>query len=1311
MNLTKTNWPLGWTPSADLNNGDPNGLVRMDNLQLEESGAIGLVRGFTELGSNFSDFVSDIYSKVVDGVEAFWVGLNNGVFVFRYGDITFSSPTTVLSGGGTRPAFGDGLGQVIACSGTQKKKDDGHKIQDLGLLDPPYAPNVQSIQQQQIDLIGSGGGNWTLIEGDSITLEPPTSFKVFVNSTTLRGVAEAVFDNPVDTTNTGDGPSVNPQNDTFYILIQPGDTSNFQKFRVELYLDTTGDNYYWMDWPLAGSTSYNLGIDTQSILSARRSDFTRSGSDPNLDWTNVVKMRVIGEAIGYDKFLAGEARFVGGAAGELNGYYVYIQVDVNDNGSYQAKSAVSPQSEPQLILNGSANVLLAASGDPQVTESWLFRKSLPATQFQEVINLNGQNINVPVPVVLDTFYRVAVGAPGSTVLDNTPDIDAIQTNIVANQFIISMADLQDPIIGMEGIYNERMLYLTDKELLLSDRLNIDAYDPRYSLKAFGGASEHNLWIKKISNNTLLLATTKDFYEISGTLLDLPDGTIDANVRSIGEAFPPLSQDVTATDGAIFYAAADGWRITTGSNSVHIDASAPERNKLSLLFQGLNRYGIPDFISNPGNTTRYAVGIGRSKFYAVAQCSDGTRRLLIYDLVKQTWRLQYTDPTVIYITKSDKVLLGYGLGSGNNIQMMEFGDDATVDFAQPGQTGQSFFLQTVYDHNGQPRNRKDTFTLKLVMDTGGQPVSVNLGIDGGAFSNLTSITGTNQISTSGQTTVYFNIDGVYGLGFRYAIQIIGTNSLKFKLWEYTIEYNPRPEQNVFYHVLDDNFGSNCRKRLVSYPIEIDTLNHNVVLDIYADGVKIDSETFKTSGKNTFTHYFQFEAIGVYWAAVLSSTDGPFEYYGFVTDAFVSEKLPEPAEFLVIPANDYGTPNRKRHTSYKFQIHTRGQPVQFTPKIDGSTYAPATYTTTEKRTVEYYFDTTIDDPIGIDIGGTLQSLTNTPFEYYGTTVPQDIEVLPPKLETFVIPSTDYGQPNRKRHSSYKFQINTFGKLVRFVPKLDAVYSSDHLDFSTTERKTVEYFFPTGPKGDNTAIDIGGRLVSLESTPFEFYKVVVPQQLEVLPPRLTSFFSPETNFGVAARKRVRTIPIIINTYGQPVTFTPRVDGLELASTTLNSVTDRKATLFHYFRTDVFGIDFAGEFVGTSPFEFYEFGVPEQVEILPVAKVYDQLGPVRYDKIGKMFRFRIRMISFDNSIPYQVVSENEVSDPTYAPQSDNSGSFATVPGVDNVYEVTLPKSVNGTIFRLILGPTVNPFHRYDCQILVGDSGMESSNKWQSIR
>lgn len=1283
-NLTKTSWPGGWNPSQDDVNGSSDALLRMDNLRQNEDGVLALVRGAQKLNaSQFSDYISRIFSKIINSVEYIWVALNdNTTDVLRSGN-NFTSSTSILTNGGAKTCFGDALGQVLICAGSKRKKDNGTTVKDLGIITPLVAPTITPQIPPYLYLDPpNGSGAYTPFVGHDFFISGLSAY-IFTDPDSLLGGINLTFASVTDMLNIGAGPANDPATDSLHVVFQ-FDFNPFYKFRVQILLanpdGSFGSDYYWVELDVANDPQFIQNGSTNPHIKIPRSQFTRAGSDPLQDWTRTLGIYFSADALSDCRFGVGQTHWEGGNTGVLNGYYQWAQVDVNDNGTYQAKSPLSPASGIELIQNGYVTVTPNFTADPQVTHHWIYRRSVPSTVAVGAVQPG-------IPDLLDRWYRVAVTPVNTPVDDTISDNDAIENEditTIVDEFLQSIQDTDD-ILGMEGLFNERMLYLTHDRILLSDRLNPDAVDTRFTIKAFGDPTEKNLFIKKITNNQLILATTKDLYEIVGTLLDLPDGTLDAAVYAIGEKYPPLSSDFAFVDGKLFYIAADGIRVTTGSNSTYLSP------QLALLFQGEDRHGVPSVAIFSDNQADYPMGVGHGNLYVTLIMRDLTRRLLVYNFQTNTFRLQYTDPLAIWATQTDRLLFGYGNGGDNFIREFEKGTD--ID----GSSGQVVFFQTIYDANQQPRNRKDTFTLKVTLDTGGVDVDVYLGKDKGNFVKVATV------NTTGETVCYIDLSS-YTLGFRYAVQMQGTGLKTFYLYEVTLEYEARPEQVNFLRIPNSNAGTYARKRWTSYAFVIDTLGNDVTFTPFVDNVSGSTSTVNKATKLTNIHYFRSDTVGTDVGGTLQSPSGePFEFYGLNNEETISEKLPTPVKYLVIPANDYGNPNRKRHTSYKFQINTLGANVKFTPRLDGTNYAPATFNTSEKRTVEYFFDTSID-VAGIDTGGVLETLADTEFEFYGTIKPQEVEVLPARLESFYIPNTDYGKPSRKRFTSFKFQINTNGVNVVFTPRVDgANYAS--ATFNTTERKTVEYFFDVTL--DITGIDIGGKIIS--TSPFEYYGSITPEQVEVLPPRLKSLYTPNTNFGVAARKRLRTIPIIIDTRGSDVTFTPVVDGVAGATTTLNS--SRKQTLYHFFLTDVFATDLAGIFTGTSPFEFYEFGQPEGVEVLPVPKKFDQLGPMRFDKIGKMFAFRLRVIPIDSILDYAVYSEQETSFPAYPGTPLYSGTISVVPDTDDIYEVKFPKSINADMVRIVLGPTTNIFHRYDLVVLVSMSGNESDSTWMPVK
>src|SRR5216684_2143755 len=175
--ITKTQWQLGWEPSADPINGSPEGLIRMDNLQQDETGILSLVRGSKRLNvNNFTDYVSTLYSKAIGGAEVIWAGLNDlgrTVLRSRSGDFT---DQVVVSNGNDKAVFGDCLGQVVIFNGINRKKDDGTNVKDLG-LQTPGIPTTSAISQPTLAFYAASGagtspfvtsraiGLWVLQEG------------------------------------------------------------------------------------------------------------------------------------------------------------------------------------------------------------------------------------------------------------------------------------------------------------------------------------------------------------------------------------------------------------------------------------------------------------------------------------------------------------------------------------------------------------------------------------------------------------------------------------------------------------------------------------------------------------------------------------------------------------------------------------------------------------------------------------------------------------------------------------------------------------------------------------------------------------------------------------------------------------------------------------------------------------------------------------------------------------------------------------------------------------------------------------------
>lgn len=1206
--LVRRQWPLGWNPSADPINGDPTGLLRMDNLRQDEVGCLTLVKGIQQINqTTFQNYPDVIYSKNISGYDSIWVSDGpTGQQLLRSAKGDFSD-TVNLGTGNATTCFGDCLGEILILSGSTRIKDNLTSPKNLG-LQTPGIPAVTNVSQPSLNIPGTGA--WSQLEG-TINATGSGSIYALVDATTLRGIS--VLPAVYNTNSIDGGNGVNPANDIFQFNFIPDDSSSCVSVTVTITLDQ--ENYYQYTWQNA---SFNVGPQQTTALSATRGQFTRFGTNSRIDWTYVTSITFAVVMTSQQNYSVSTIGFFGGVQGSLNGVYTWIQVNVTNNGFYLAKSPAGAASNQQTVINGFAT-LTPAPCESDVNEVWFYRTTVAGSQVGNQDSF------------LDQYYLTAQTTPGAQVYDMLSDVDAIEQDEVLNPFLLSLQPLTDgngvveDIYCVEGLYNGCMLYMSLTSIYISDQLDPDAVDSRYTLKVSGDPTEYNVWLKKLTNNVLILGTSKNTYEISGTLLPLPDGSVDATIIAIGENYPPIGTagaNAVAAGGSIFYVAADGVRATSGSNSQLISP------QLNLLFQGETRAGVPGVVLS--SFARYGIQIGRGRLFVLLPLLDGSRWLFIYDLLTQVWRAQYTDPISIFVTLTDRVLLGYNtstvsMASGNLFQLDAVQEGGIYNENGVINEGVPVTFETVFDDNQQPNNRKDTFTLKIVADTGGFNFSVYIAPlfaeDLENTDNPPDYIYIGNLNTMGAETTYFplNTEGI-SLAFKYSIKIVDVDlTTTFTLYEITLDYDPRPEQVNFYRIQPDNLGTISRKRFINYAFVIDTLGNNITFTPLIDNSNTNlvpkNLTFSTQVKQTVIFYFDAETIGTDISGMLSG--GVFEFYGLDTSEIVSEKLPVPAEYYVIPANNFGEPNRKRHSSYKFQINTRGSNCSFTPVIDGVELTPLTFNTTEKRTVEYFFDS---DTIGIDLGGILQSVTNP--------------------------------------------------LV----------------------------------------------------PFEFYGVIVPQTIEVLPARLQYYRIPNSDFGIASKKRVRTLPMVINTNGFDVTFTPIVDGTPLSDYAQIFNTEDKITVYYYFTNDLFfGTDYGGELLineiaPANAFEFYALGEPLMVEELPIPRKFDQLGPLRFDKIGKMFGFRVRLLMTtesynDLNLQYAVYGDESNTYPGYSTDPLFTGIIVTEPMIDFMYEVQFPKNVNTAMCRIVIGPSDNPFYRWDMQIRVAESGMETDAKWVPVR
>jgi hypothetical protein len=314
------------------------------------------------------------------------------------------------------------------------------------------------------------------------------------------------------------------------------------------------------------------------------------------------------------------------------------------------------------------------------------------------------------------------------------------------------------------------------------------------------------------------------------------------------------------------------------------------------------------------------------------------------------------------------------------------------------------------------------------------------------------------------------------------------------------------------------------------------------------------------------------------------------------------------------------------------------------------------------------------------------------------------LRPQQITFIrLLSTNYGASAPKRVYTVPFVADFLGHTLTFTPIVDGV-SKTPVTFTGTGKRTYQFDFgeitPPGEdvlRGTDYEYTIGHPT---GNDLFEFFGMLEVKTLEVYPDTQVALWIPPTNFGIPNKKRVRVWPFVIDTWSTPSVFTPIVDGTVLTSLQQTFTTTDKYTVFVQYTEDVFGVDYGGFWSGT-PFSMFKAENPDIVQVLPIARRFDQVGPEELFRWGRIKQFELRVLPFGVAIPYTLyINDN----------SRIAGTITTVSGVEKSYFIGVPKGTNGEIVRIELGPTEFDFHRFYMRLQVFKTGRDTDLEWVTL-
>lgn len=898
----------GWIPSDDVINGRKNGLLVMDNLELDRNGALSLTGGAAILRSYSGKTAHDLYSR--------YIGATRYDYVATYDSLVYRNSQQIISGGDSQiTAFGTAFNYVLIASGNQRVKDNGNTTFNLGIQVPSVAPTVTGVQYQTTTPIAcpaasavinqygstitysalgatvSQDGNFTKINYDTSGVSPAAPNNAVIS---FYGVT------PLDWTTFPDG-SHQTDNDymnidvmgfgtldarftgmTIDVILQPGQVSGPYAV-TDYYSVFTDGTETWAN--LTGGDTWNFQIP--------RSAFIRVGNS-SAGWESVYSIRITFNCQDTTRTFAeifphGNATtiagfcFVGGNASQDPGWWQFAQMNVRNDGTYLAKSQLGPATGLIPILLGQAVLTLQTPTDSQVNQVWVFARSQPVfggsaalenwmcvAQLTNLTNLTGIVIN----------FSIA---------------DATALGIQANTNLISIASssITDKIVSIVGPIHGRWFYFTQTFLYPSDVNDPDIVDASLAIRISGSTSEIVLWAVQVSDSIILVGTSVDIYILTGTFVTLPDGSVDVYYRPLGVKFPPITYDVTVFNGIAYYYATDGWR-SIKPTSENINITTPNIDRLYRNELPLNIYNY-----YPGNT-RFQPGQLRApcttalnKFWGAPVQANV---LHIYDFARQYWRPygfnDFATAFAITSTQDGHILLFTGDGNLWDINLYnnkQFnGSNASFDFLTP-----------VFD-GGEPYKRKENYCIKLRCYTGGSgTVNVMLIKDDGTFATVQQNIASNVIvGATGPLPqeIFFDINTQTQFCKTWQFYIWGTVA-DFIFSDIEINYDLRPQQLTSFRILNQNFGTASPKRMRDWPVVIDTMGNEVFIQIAGDGTLLTDNTVQTvntppQSPLTVHNFINVDLLATDYSMYING--GPFELHKVLPPDIV-QTLPLPRLF--------------------------------------------------------------------------------------------------------------------------------------------------------------------------------------------------------------------------------------------------------------------------------------------------------------------------------------------------------------------------------------------------------------------------------
>lgn len=1057
--IVETGWQEGYIPSDNeksLVGQGSRGLLAMQNITLDDKGVLRAAKSSTLLSAALGYQINSIYAALINSFKLRYSYDVLGNLRRNYGASNDSNIYDLVIGtGGTtaKAVYLQALGHVFMLAGTRKFKDRQDLQWALG-IPVPTAPTVTNNASALVDLTNLATGamtNWTNVEssvfsntGDPLTITP--------NTTTNRAITQTVYSSVIDTTNFGGGTGFDTPDDLFTFKFEVDDPNQLSYFKIDLFCADPSSGVtdeFWTEIDYAGiatntnpnnpyipSVPFTLTPGVVFTITIARSNFQRLGTSITLGWTTIKAARLtvgtfIPTSCSFGTFKVG----TGAVLGDLQ----YVCVEVNDTGQYVEYSPSST------VISGRAStnfVHIDRSGtavNSQCNGIRFYRNDVTLGQFIEIARQTG-----------------ARGFTPAAFNDSMDDTTALENAAIDSSRVLQFyrTTLPNTIVG--AIYfATRVVYLTTSGFFPSYSLDPGTYDSRYFYELTGTQGELCLFIAKLDVGTFVVATTKDFYRVTGTFslnnVTLSDGTVaviqDVTITPLGISDPAVNRAFVETDGSLMYVSATGIRTFNNASSTLINTT------LDLLFKGETRFGQPAIKLQANDLDFIACATAGTRVYWSLPCSDGNNYVFVNTFNPPA-------PTELRGASYWRQLTEIDLTSNPSCMVREddgtiiFGSRASISYVKSLESGSNaapIHLRTQLNF-GQNLNPKQCGGLRILINTGGVPLTYILY---GELENGTIGSMTGTITTTGLQVVNLDPHSTLGFCLAFALELTGTTAtffLSYIIWEIIQELPPI----VFYAVmLPTNFDSAGRKRVGVWPFEADLLGNPVTAVCTIDGTAVSQNITNTGIQTQFWNNYAATPGIDHKLEVISALG--MRFFKFEPPKVIQE-FPVKTYYAIMPYTNLGSTNPKRMAAFSASVNPLGNALSIIVSVDGRALPSQTFNANYIDTVTWF---NTQDILGTD--WQVEVFAPGGMEFYKFEKPTVLQTFPAGKEMDQMGPFDLDQ----KGLIFGFRLRVYPRngILNYI-----VYDGDTQVYSDSLTVTInqdDAYIVVFPKGINPAV----------------------------------------------------------------------------------------------------------------------------------------------------------------------------------------------------------------------------------------------------